>query len=223
MRAMKPNNGRRKHVVLVGASVGGAWRIAGLGKRVGDERYGLEFVHGGSQFDKSEKIREVLSRGGKDEGKAAADAIILKECAAYFPGDLDRYRELMEGWIRECREGGVVPVPATVVPVTKLHAYKVFVGYPLLRGKNPLKYGCPFEQKRVKCIWEYNDWVRDYAQRESLVVLDLEAALRHSGKDRYLRGDLARVDGLHLKPEAYRLLDRILLPTLDLIKWGHIT
>lgn len=205
----------KRRVVLIGASVGGAWRIASLGERVGDDRYVFEFVHGGSQFDKSEKIREVLSRSGRDGEKAAADAVILKECAAYFPGDMDLCKELIESWIRECRKRGVVPVPATVVPVTRLHAYKIFAGYPLLRGKNPLKYGWPWAQKRARSIWEYNDWVRRYAEMEGLVVLDLEAALRHSEKDRYLRGDLARVDGLHLKPQAYRLLDRILLPTLD--------
>jgi len=200
----------KKRVVLIGASVGGAWRIGSLPQRIGSESYEFQYVHGGSQFDKSERVRQVLER---QENRA--DVVILKECAAYFPGDLGLYRKLMEGWVEECRQAGVVPVPATVVPVTRLHAYKIFLGYPLLRGKNPFEYGWPFQQKRFRSLCAYNDWLRGFAAQEGLGLLDLEAALRISAKNRYLRPRSARLDGLHLKPAAYSVLDRIVIPALE--------
>ena len=206
---MEKDTGKKRRVVLIGASVGGAWRIADLPDRIGDHEYVFEFVHGGSSFDKSGKIEAVIARA-----ENRPDAVFLKECAAYFPGDLSRYKELMGRWVEGCRAAGVVPIPATVVPVTKLHAYKIFFGYPLLRSKNPMMYGWPFQQKRFRSICAYNDWLRMFAVQRGLAVLDLEAALRRSEKDRHLRSDLARLDGLHLKPPAYSLLDRIVLPTI---------
>jgi hypothetical protein len=202
--------GMKKKVLLLGASVGGAWKINLLPERIDCQDYVFEYVHGGSAFDKSVKLREILNR---KENKP--DAIFLKECAAYFPGDFERYKELMEKWVVDCREAGVVPIPATTIPVTKLHAWIVFFGYPILRGKNPLMFGWPFQQKRQKSICEYNDWLREFAPLQGLALLDLEAALRRGEKDRYLRGDLARKDGLHLKPKAYPLLDKIVLPTIE--------
>jgi len=203
----------KQHILLIGASVGGAWKISSLPERIDIDGYVFEYVHGGSQFDKSEKLKEVLAR---QENKP--DRIILKECAAYFPGDLELFKKWMERWIAECREAGVEPIPATVVPVTKLHAYKIFFGYPLLKRKNPLQFGWPFQQKRQRSILQYNDWVREMAAEQGLALLDLETALRYSGKNRYLRADLARMDGLHLKSTAYPLLDRIVIPTLDKVR-----
>jgi hypothetical protein len=43
----------KKHIILLGASIGGAWDISRLHERAGSENYSFEYVHGGSQFDKS--------------------------------------------------------------------------------------------------------------------------------------------------------------------------
>ena len=198
---MELTNGPQKHVLLLGASVGYAWNIPALPQRAGIDRFRFEYVHG-SPFDKSKVLKEILGRT-----KNKPDVIFLKECAAYFPGDLDRYMALMVQWIGECRESGVVPIPTTVVPVTKLHAYKVFA-YHILKLRDPFKFGSPFRQLRLKSVLEYNDWLRAYCRENGVIVLDLEAAARRSEKKRSLRSDLAKVDGLHLKPKAYAFLDQ---------------
>ena len=204
---MEQTQGPPKHIVLLGASVGYAWNISALPQRAGIARYRFEYVHG-SPFDKSKVLKEIL---GRTENKP--DMIFLKECAAYFPGDLDRYKALMIRWIGECRDSGVVPIPATVVPVTGLHAYKVFA-YDILKLRNPFRFGSPFRQLRLKSVLEYNDWLRAYCRENGVVVLDLEAAVRRSAAKRFLRSDLAKVDGLHLKPQAYPFLDRAVWPAL---------
>jgi lysophospholipase L1-like esterase len=124
----------------------------------------------------------------------------------------------MEGWIEGCRNAGIIPIPTTVVPVTRLHPFKKFI-IDILKARNPLKFGNPFQGKRIQTILEYNDWMRGYGRNNGLAILDLEEAVRYSDTNRYLREDLARLDGLHLNRKAYRLLDKIVMPTLEKVKW----
>ena len=65
-------------------------------------------------------------------------------------------------------------------------------------------------EERLKYILEYNDWVREYAKEKGLIVLDMEAALRVSDKDRRLRQDLTSGDGLHLNSNAYKIMDNLM-------------
>jgi hypothetical protein len=204
---------RPKHIILLGASIGRAWDIVMLPSRISNRDYIFEYVHGGSSFDKSDKLKEILSRQ-----KNRPDAIFLKECAAYFPGDMESYKSLMRQWIKECQELGVIPIPTTVVPVTRLHSLKKFL-IDIIKLRNPFSFGGPFNSKRNRAILEYNDWIKGYCKEQALPILDLEAAVRRSEKDRFLRGDLARIDGLHLNQKAYHVLDQIVLPTLQRVKW----
>jgi hypothetical protein len=205
-------NTNPKRVVLLGASIGRAWNIPQLPDRL--EHSGYVFEYHGSSFDKTDKLKLALY--GEDN---KPDAVIIKECAAYFPGDMEHYKSKMKEWIAECQENDVIPIPATVVPVTRLHSYKVFAGY-LLKGRNPLEYGSPFKPNRNNSICEFNDWIRGFCETNRLVYLDLEASLRYSRKNRFLREDLGRLDGLHINSKAYGILDQTLIQTLDKIDWS---
>jgi hypothetical protein len=199
-----------KHVVLLGASVGHDWKIESLPERLkpveSAQKYRLEYV-GEYDFDKTKPLMAILQR---KENKP--DAIIIKECAAYYPGNLRHYQELMQGWVKECRNAGVVPIPTTVVPVISSKNKKI-----VERAKDFIKslLGRPTTASQLEDIFQYNDWVRKYAAQEGLTVLDLEAALRTSQDDRSLRVDLHSGDGLHLNSKAYEILDAIVVPTLD--------
>ena len=199
---------KEKHVVLLGASVGHAWKIEALPDRLNlsgsTQAYRFEFV-GEYAFDKTEALNKILKRK-----QNKPDAILIKECAAYFPGDLPQYQELVKGWVRECKKSGVVPVLTTVVPVTKAtdlkSSLKDFIK-PLLGKANT--------SARLEALLQYNDWIKVYAKQEGLTVLDLEAPLRVSETDRRLRADLHSGDGLHLNAKGYALLDQIVSPALD--------
>jgi len=206
------DNKGKKLIVLLGASIGRAWNISGLPERIGNYKYIFEYVDGGG-FDKSMKLKEILTRR---ENKP--DAIFLKECAAYFPGDFDKYKSLMKQWINDCNNADVIPIPTTVVPVTKLHSLKKF-GIDILKLRNPFKFGSPFKNKRQEAILEYNDWIRTYCAENGLVLLDLEQAVHKSAKNRYLRSGLAKIDGLHLNKKGYKALDKIVIPTLEKVNW----
>ena len=48
------NDQKPKHVILIGASIGQAWRISSLPLRIDNFDYSFEYVHGGSSFDKND-------------------------------------------------------------------------------------------------------------------------------------------------------------------------
>ncbi len=160
-------------------------------------------------------LAEILARR-----ENRPDAVLLKECAAYFPGDLMNNKRLMKNWIADCQRAGVIPVPATVVPVTKAHSIKKF-GIDILKLRNPFKSGGPFRNKRQKALIEYNDWIRAYCRENGLTVLDLEAAVRKNEKNRFLRSRFAKIDGLHLNEKGYRVLDATVIATLEGIHWDR--
>ena len=66
-------------------------------------------------------------------------------------------------------------------------------------------------------ICDYNDWVRDYSNKNGLRMLDLESVLRISNNNRFLKPSLT-TDGLHITKEAYNLLDQLVARTLAEIK-----
>ena len=212
-----------KHIVLLGASVGKAWNIESLPNRITKSSssplppdalrltvvpYRFEYV-GKYQFDKTDSLQEILKR---KENKP--DAIFLKECAAYFPGDLPKYQELMKGWVTQCKQAGVIPIPTTVVPMIRDLPLKT-------RVKDLIKWVIgrstqgSIHTSRLTGILQYNDWIKSYPLKEGLVVLDLETPLHVSNEDRSLRLDLHSGDGLHLNEKAYALLDKIVIPTLE--------
>jgi hypothetical protein len=168
--------------------------------------YRFEYV-GEFQFDKTKALQQILQR---KENKP--DAIFLKECAAYFPGNFIDYQELMKRWIRQCLEANVIPIPTTVVPVIKPGFSNLEI-----KAKDMIKWflGRPTFTLRLEGLIKYNDWIKSYAQKEGLIILDLEAPLHISETDRSLKIELHSGDGLHLNQKAYPILDQIVLPTLD--------
>lgn len=192
----------KRHIVLLGASVGKAWDFPGLPSRVSAGDYTCESVTE-YRFNKSDELTAILGRA-----QDKPDAVIIKECAAFFPGDFSKYQGLVHRWVGECRSAGVVPILATVVPVTRTYALRTFALH-LIRGK------ILYPKGTFEGIIAYNDWVREYAAEEGLALLDLEAAVRVSSRDRHLKESFARRDGLHLNTKAYRELDRIVVPALQ--------
>lgn len=194
----------KKHIVLLGASVGKKWKIENLPQRIHNDKYTYEYV-GVYSFDKTEQLQELLLRK-----EHIPDVIFIKECAAYFPGNLDHYKSLMQNWIEACQESDIIPIPATVVPVIRSSSLQT-------RAKDVIKsiLGKPRSTARLSGLLAFNDWIRSYAAQNGLTVLDLEKALRISDSDRSLRLDLHSGDGLHLNENSYRLLDAIVVETVE--------
>lgn len=199
----------KKRVILLGASVGKGWNLMEFPQRIENNKYILETI-AVYQYDKTKALEEILMRpkrkfhltrtyfkGFFKPPPQIPNAIIIKECAAYFPGDLESYKALMMKWIKSVRESNMEVIVATVVPVTQGHA--------------------EMRKGRIETIQEFNDWLREYAQIENITLLDLETALRKDAEIRFLRDDLTSGDGLHLNKKAYDVMDQLLKKTLELM------
>ncbi len=200
---------RQKRIILLGASVGKAWELPDFPKRTNSEdKFIFETVRA-YQYDKTEALEEILMRpkrkfrltktyvtGFLKPAPQLPDTIIVKECAAYFPGDLESYKTLMTKWVKRIREANIDVVLATTVSVTATHAAE--------------------KKGRIETIRDFNDWIRDYTKKENIPLLDLEAALRTDGENRFLRDDMTSGDGLHLNQKAYGVLDDVLRQTLEI-------
>jgi hypothetical protein len=201
------SSSKQRLVLLIGASVGNAWNLPEWPKRSNVPGYGTEMV-AVYTFDKSHALQEALIRPQKKfsfskkyilglfaPAQRKPDVIIIKECAAYFPGDMVKYQSSVKKWVADIKQANIVPVLATVVPVTQEHA-----------GKRP---------GRLEGILAFNDWVLSYSSENKLLCLDLEKALVDSNGNRSLRPELTSGDGLHLNKKAYDILDGVLAEFLQ--------
>lgn len=196
-------------VTLIGASIGKAWDLPQLPARTGDRRFTFEALQAW-QYDKSEIVEETLMRperkfkptlsyvkGWFGPAPVPPDIVILKECSSYFPGGPQEQQALLQRWVAEVRAAKRTVVLATTVPVTRARS-----------ASDPGKQAA---------LLAFNDWLRGYAQREGLPLVDLEQALRSDDRERYLRDEYTSGDGSHLNRAAYDVLDRTLLKTLDVV------
>jgi len=194
---METNFKKPKRVLLLGASIGKGWNFPKWPERMKKDGYVFEFVAFYS-FDKSKAIDEILIRPKRKfyftksfirnifkQSPKKPNVIIIKECAAYFPGNLEEYKILVKRWIAQCIEANIKPILATTIPITKELSLK--------------------KRERLNSIIEFNDWIKKYARNKNIYCLDLEAALRVSEKDRSLRPDLANKDILLLDKIKYFL------------------
>jgi lysophospholipase L1-like esterase len=199
--------GSSAHLVLIGASIGRDWDLADWPARAGEPSITAETL-AVWQFDKTEAVEEVLLRPARRfrftrtylrsllaPPPRAPDAVILKECSAYFPGDLARYQAQFSSWVEALRRRGVTPIVATVVPVT-----------PARDARTPGKQ---------RALRQFNRWLRELASQQALPLLDLERALGDGTPDNYLAARFAEADGTHVNRDGYAVLDRALWRTLQ--------
>jgi hypothetical protein len=205
-QTMNKSDEIRHKLLLIGASVGYGWDLPNFHSRVHSEEFSFEMVPV-YQFDKSQALEEVLMRpkrkfklnrtylmGFFKPAPEKPEAIIFKECAAYFAGNFDSYKLLIENWVQKCTIFGIRPIICTIVPVTKTHSLE--------------------RKGRLEGIIEYNTWVRDYAKEKNIPVIDLEAVLRISDREKALKDEYTNGDGLHLNKNAYDVLDKYLFRRL---------
>ena len=196
-----------KRILLLGASVGREWNLPAFPSRMKTDQFDVESI-AVYQYDKTEALDEILMRpkrrfrltrtyltGLFKPAPKRPNLIIIKECAAYFPGDMERYKSLIEHWVKTIRDAKIQLTLATVVPITRDRAER--------------------HKGTLEAIRDFNDWISGYAHKEHIPLLDLEAALRTDSQQRYLKSEYTSGDGLHLNRSAYDILDRLLQNTLE--------
>lgn len=189
-RVLNVITGDKPYIVLIGASVGYAWGLPDLPNRLGDETFVMGYRRGKDGFDKTQVLKRLL------DSENRPDAIILKECAAYFPRDVQISMDYIDNWVNMIRNKNIIPVLATVAPVTRECDEK--------RGPG-----------MIASINEFNEKIREYARDHDLRIMDLNLALEDGSPGHFLRDNYAQPDGLHLSEKAYRqALDPLVNPVV---------
>ncbi|HFD33164.1 MAG TPA: hypothetical protein ENJ28_10735 [Gammaproteobacteria bacterium] len=173
-----------QYIVLIGASVGSGWNFDRLTERI---NISPDIVFGFRPhyfFDKTQIIDKLIAL------PVPVYSVIIKECSAYFPRDIEKSISLVKEWIIKLQKNNILPVLATVVPVTE--------------QRDQLSPG------KMASLIQYNDSIRSLAATRKLPILDLEKALRISDKNRHLRKEYAQKDGTHLTPFGYAALDSMM-------------
>ncbi len=207
--AIADSKNRASKTILIGASIGYGWKFHEIPKRIGLNNQTFEF-YGCYTPDKSKTLDQVLMK------TEPGDAVILKQCAAYFKVYEKRnYNEMllsfqqnMKRWVSLLVKERVEPILATVVPITNDLRFKYKIRYYI---KKYILFRDPPKLDRIQTnrqINSFNEWIRTFAQENNLRVLDLEKALRISDTDRMLRPEIS-TDGLHLNDIGYKELDKL--------------
>ncbi len=182
-----------KRVVLVGASIGKAWHFEDVGRRASLPGYRFDYA-GAYRFDKGDLVQGLVQDADKP------DVVMIKECSTYFPGDPDDYRKKVTAWVEQLRAAGIQPMLVTTAPVGEPSG---LVAKAKLKVKKLL--GKP---TWLDSITSFNDWIKEYGRAEGIPVFDLEALLRRSAEERWLKPEFDSGDTVHLTEAAYREMDR---------------
>ncbi|MFP7753824.1 hypothetical protein ACLG6S_04070 [Thermodesulfobacteriota bacterium B35] len=169
---------KRQYIVFIGASIGRDWELEQLPERQPALRETAVLFWPVFRFDKQEVIDHVL----KIPIKPAA--VLIKECAAYFPLNVEQAGKKYLGWFDELKKNNLEAVAVTTVPVT-------------ISNENQ-------NLGRAESINKFNSFLKSSGEK----VFDLIPILSdpQSGGT-FLQESLAQEDGLHLNLKAYRLLD----------------
>jgi len=196
--------GDRRPVVILGASYAAGWKLADID--------GVPVVNAGVAGQQS---FELLARFDSDVVAARPRAVVLWGFindffrAADMTAAPPRVRESYAEMIKRARSRDIEPIVATEVTIRppKAIAQTAFSLIAPLLGK------VVYQDQVNAHVVETNRWLRDVAQREGLLVLDLEAALA-DGSGRRKRA-FAADDGSHISAEGYEALTGYARPRLS--------
>jgi lysophospholipase L1-like esterase len=100
-----------------------------------------------------------------------------------------------------CKVEGVTPLLATEVTITTRNTWKekVMTVIGKLRGKES------YSDYINKHVIETNNWLRSYANKNNIIILDFEKVLSDENGER--KREYATEDGSHLSKRAYEALN----------------
>lgn len=195
----------KKDIVYIEASTASRWKLGEFGKRVNDERFSIETMTL-YEFDKTLRVNKAIH-----ERPSKPNAIVMQECSVYFPGDMQDYKQKYHSWIRQIRQSGVTPVIATTVPPAASQGF-------VEDAKAWIKVRLLGRDSQYAQVIQFNEWLRQLAKDENVVLFDLEKITRKNDTDRHMREEYNAGDGIHLNAAAYNMLDNELLSLLKTLK-----
>jgi uncharacterized SAM-binding protein YcdF (DUF218 family)/lysophospholipase L1-like esterase len=191
-------------VVILGASYSRGWSPSVAGRRVVNKGIeGQQSWELAERFERdvvAERPRAVLIWGFIND--------IFRSARPRMPETLERIRTSMTSMVAAARAQGVEPILATEVTVTHPNTWRdsamATIGW--LLGRESYQ---DYINAQVTAV---NTWLRDYARREGLMLLDLHGAMSDASGRR--QRPFAAEDGSHISPAGYAALSRYAEPLL---------
>lgn len=172
---------KNRYIAFIGASIGRDWKIEQLPERQPALKDVAILFWPEYQFDKTRIVDHVMKIPIKP------GAILIKECAAYFPLNIEQAGKEYLDWFELLKKNNLKAVAVTTVPVTISN-----------EKQNP---------GRAESIYAFNSFLKSSGEK----VYDLVPTLSDPPTGgMFLQESLAQEDGLHLNQKAYKLLDRSL-------------
>lgn len=184
-------------IVILGASYARGWNPGTLG--------GHEWINKGVDGEQSYEMR----------ARFAGDVLALEPRAVIIWGyindihrskrnDIERTKERVERSFSEmvelARANGIEPIVATEVTIRGGDAWSELIAAMIgrLLGKES------YQDWVNSQVCELNDWLRRYAERNGIFLLDLQPVL--SDRSGRRRKEYATEDGSHITPAGYEAL-----------------
>lgn len=194
-------------LVLLGASYAGGWQLPAVA--------GRPVINKGIQGQQS---WELLERFDQDVTSHKPSAVVLwgyindvfRSSRDQMDTATARARSSFEQMIAKARAAGIEPIVATEVTIRAKDDWgetiASWIGWAM--GKQS------YQDYINGQVLQLNDWLRDLAKREGLLLLDLQPVVsdRSSGQR---RAGFAKEDGSHLTPAAYEALTGYAVPVLE--------
>jgi lysophospholipase L1-like esterase len=192
------NEENMETVVILGASYAAGWHPRATAE--------VRFINKGVAGEQS---HEMLARFKDDVIQLQPRAVILwgyindihRSGSEGMEATKERARRSFERMVELSRANGIEPILATEVTMRSESGLKEFVAGIIggLLGKQS------YQDKVNGHVLELNDWLRDYADRNGLLLLDLQPVLSDK-KNRRLR-EYAKEDGSHITSAGYEALN----------------
>ena len=191
-------------IVILGASYAKGWSPAIPGRRL---------VNKGVQGQQS---WELLDRFDRDVTAEQPRAVVIwgfiNDVFRSKPDQMDktlaRMQSSVTGMVAASRAAGIEPILATEVTIRGKDTWSDWFGS--WAGWAMGKEG--YQAYINKHVLAGNQWLRDYAAREGLLLLDLQPAV--SDDTNWRKKAYANEDGSHITPAGYAELSRHAVPRL---------
>jgi lysophospholipase L1-like esterase len=204
--SMQKDGKAARPVVILGASYAGSWQPGPIA--------GRPVINRGVQGQQS---FEFLERFERDVVAAQPSAVIIwgfindifRTAPEQIEPALARIRGSYEQMVKLARANGIEPILATEVTIAPVDTWSEYfaswVGWVLRKESHDARIN--------RHVMATNDWLRSYAAREGLLLLDLQPVLSEPNGRR--KREFAKEDGSHLPPAGYEALTTAVKPVLE--------
>jgi lysophospholipase L1-like esterase len=195
--AGQKSNKKDSYIVLIGASYAKGWDLG--------EVDGMRVINKGMSGEQS---FEMLSRFEEDVLSVKPKSVIIWGFIndifwserQNMDATLERIKTNFEKMVKLSRDNGIIPILATEVTVRPETSWKETIAGWVggLLGKES------YQDYINQHVLDINKWIRDYAEKHDLLLLDLQPVIADENGQR--KKEYAVKDGSHISEEGYEKL-----------------